>query len=93
MAYIITDTCGTCKDTGCVTVCPCDCIAPLPDADGFADEPQLYIDPDACIDCGLCATECPVEAIYTEEDLTPDLAQFVQINLDYFANPGPDGGS
>lgn len=46
---------------------------------------MLYIDPDACIDCGACMEECPVDAIYYEEDLPPELTRFKDINAAYFA--------
>ena len=84
MAYVITDACADCKDTACVAVCPCDCIHPRPDEDGFLDAKQLYIDPDQCIDCGLCADECPPHAIFQDTDLPEDKQHFVQINLAYF---------
>jgi ferredoxin len=41
---------------------------------------MLVIDPDECIDCGVCVPECPAEAIFPEE---PDLAKWVEINRDY----------
>jgi len=85
MAYVITDACKGCKDTACVTVCPAECIHPLPDDPAFAETEQLYIDPEMCIDCGLCASECPVNAIHQEDDLPNELRKFIQINVDYFA--------
>ena len=80
MAYYITETCIDVKDTSCVEVCPVDCIHPI-DGDG---EPMLYIDPDECIDCGACEPECPVEAIFAEEDMPDDQDRFVEINTKYF---------
>ena len=80
MAYYITETCIDVKDTSCVEVCPVDCIHPI-DGDG---EPMLYIDPDECIDCGACEPECPVEAIFAEEDMPEDQDRFVEINTKYF---------
>jgi len=80
MTYIICEPCvGTC-DTACVEVCPVDCIHP---GDG-EDEPMLYIDPDECIDCGACEPECPVEAIFAEDEMPEDQSQFVEINTKYF---------
>jgi ferredoxin--NADP+ reductase len=45
---------------------------------------MLYIDPDTCIDCGLCVDECPVQAIFPEEDLPEEWHKYIQINTDYF---------
>ena len=80
MAYIITETCIDVKDKACAEVCPVDCIHPI-DGEG---EPMLYIDPDECIDCGACEPECPVEAIFAEEDMPEDQDRFVEINTKYF---------
>lgn len=80
MAYYITETCIDVKDKACVEVCPVDCIHPI-DGEG---EPMLYIDPDECIDCGACEPECPVEAIFAEEDVPEDQDRFVEINTKYF---------
>ena len=80
MAYYITETCIDVKDKACVEVCPVDCIHPI-DGEG---EPMLYIDPDECIDCGACEPECPVEAIFAEEDMPENQGRFVEINTKYF---------
>ena len=80
MAYYITETCIDVKDKACVEVCPVDCIHPI-DGEG---EPMLYIEPDECIDCGACEPECPVEAIFAEEDMPEDQDRFVEINTKYF---------
>ena len=50
MAYVIIDTCT--KDNNCVEACPVDCIHPTEDEEGYEDVPQLYIDPDECIETG-----------------------------------------
>ena len=42
----------------CVEVCPVDCF--------YEGENMLVINPDECIDCGVCEPECPVEAIITD---------------------------
>ncbi|MUL74536.1 FAD-dependent oxidoreductase [Mycolicibacterium sp. CBMA 226] len=81
MAHVITQNC--CKDASCVAVCPVDCIRP--DPTDASNAPMLYIDPDACIDCGACMEECPVDAIYPEHDLPPDQRAFRGLNADYFA--------
>lgn len=80
MTYVIAQPCIDVKDKACVDVCPVDCIHPV---DG-EDVNQLFIDPDECIDCGACEPECPVEAIFTEEDLPEEWAHFTKINADYF---------
>ena len=80
MTYVIAEPCLDVKDKSCVEVCPVDCIHPT-DGEG---EPILYIDPDECIDCGACEPECPVEAIFAEEDLPEEWMQFTEINAKYF---------
>ena len=30
---------------------------------------MLYIHPDECIDCGICVSVCPVQAIYEDVDV------------------------
>lgn len=61
-----------------------DCIRPTGGAGEFTGTEMLYIDPATCIDCGACAEECPVDAIYYEEDLPPKLERFLDINARYF---------
>lgn len=61
MPYVVTGNCRRCRFTDCVSVCPVDCF--------HGDDEMLYIDPDACIDCGACVSECPVEAIIDVNDL------------------------
>ncbi|RMF18928.1 MAG: ferredoxin family protein [Candidatus Dadabacteria bacterium] len=84
MPYVIGKNCIGTKDTACVEVCPVDCIHPKPDEDGFEDTDQLYIDPDVCIDCGVCEPECPVEAIYSEDAVPDDEQDFIEKNADYY---------
>ena len=55
MTYLVTDNCVMCKHTDCVEVCPVDCF--------YEGENFLAINPDECIDCGVCEPECPVDAI------------------------------
>jgi ferredoxin len=71
MAYIITRLCIDCVDTGCVAVCPVDCIYEYTGSDRETWPNQLYIHPDECIDCGACEPECPWQAIF-EEVATPE---------------------
>ncbi len=84
MTYVICEPCIEVKDSACVDVCPVDCIYPRPEADEFEDVDQLYIDPEECIDCDVCVPECPVEAIFMEEDVPEEWEHFTQINADYF---------
>jgi ferredoxin len=70
VAYVITRLCRDCKDMGCVSVCPKDCILEHRPASGASDLPnQLFIDPDECIDCNACVAECPWEAIFPDAEV------------------------
>lgn len=74
MTFVITESCIRCKYTDCVEVCPVDC---------FYEGPNfLVINPDECIDCALCEPECPVEAIYSEDDLPIDKQHFLTLNAE-----------
>lgn len=64
MTYIITSLCL--RDSGCVDVCPVECIVPGKPVEAW---PWFYIDPDTCIDCGACVPECPYEAIFPEDEV------------------------
>ena len=66
MAYVIAEPCIDQMDQACVEVCPVDCITTSP-----ADR-KLFIDPQACIDCGSCETACPNAAIFRE--IVPQVA-------------------
>ena len=68
MTYVITEACIGVKDRACVDVCPVDCI--------YESEDQLYIHPDECIDCGACEPECPVSAIFPEEDVPDNMQSY-----------------
>jgi ferredoxin len=72
MSFVVTESCIRCKFTDCVAVCPVEC---------FHEGPNfLVIDPEACIDCGVCVPECPVEAIVDEKDLSPDQVEYPALN-------------
>lgn len=88
MPHIIAEPCVGTKDTACVEVCPVDCIHPGPGEGQAEESEQLFIDPDTCIDCGLCVDECPVQAIFSEEDLPDEWIKYVQINADWYKNHG-----
>ena len=74
MAYVVTETCIKCKYTDCVDVCPVDCFRAGPN--------MLVIDPAECIDCTLCVPECPVEAIYAEDDVPDAQQEFIALNAE-----------
>ncbi|MEG8098766.1 ferredoxin FdxA [Candidatus Liberibacter brunswickensis] len=73
MTYVVTENCILCKHTDCVEVCPVDCF--------YEGENFLVINPDECIDCGVCEPECPVDAI--KSDTEPGLEMWLKINSDY----------
>lgn len=73
MTFVVTDVCIKCKYTDCVEVCPVDCF--------YEGENMLVIDPDECIDCGVCEPECPVEAILPDTDEAAD--KWLEVNRKY----------
>lgn len=74
MTHVVSENCIRCKYTDCVEVCPVDC---------FKEGPNfLVIDPEECIDCAVCVPECPVNAIYAEEDLPADQHAFIELNAE-----------
>jgi NAD-dependent dihydropyrimidine dehydrogenase PreA subunit len=84
MAYIICQPCINTKDTACVAVCPVDCIHPTKDEAAYATVEQLYINPDDCIDCGACVPECPVDAIFSGDEVPDQWKEFTAKNAAYF---------
>ena len=64
--------CMHCSDAPCAAVCPVDCFYEGPN--------MLVINPEECIDCALCESECPVDAIKSEDDLTEKEKLFLAIN-------------
>ena len=80
MAFVVTENCINCKYTTCVEVCPVDC---------FHEGPNfLVIDPDECIDCGLCESECAANAIFALDDVPANQQAFIDINA-IFAKKWP----
>ncbi len=80
MAWVITKLCRDCVDQSCVEVCPVDCIYTYngSDADSFPN--QLYIDPEECINCGVCEPECPWEAIFEDEQVPEVFRDDITLN-------------
>ncbi|UWI83394.1 ferredoxin family protein [Wolbachia endosymbiont of Howardula sp.] len=82
MTHFVTDKCIKCKYTDCVEVCPVDCF--------YEGKNMLVINPDECIDCGVCIPECPLDAIVTDDavidilTLDPQTLNPVQNNLKLF---------
>jgi ferredoxin len=72
--YVVTEPCANCKYTDCVVVCPTECF--------YGDETMLYIDPDDCIDCGGCVSECPVSAIFRDVDVPSPWESYIRLNAD-----------
>ncbi|AQS86463.1 MAG: ferredoxin FdxA [Acetobacter aceti] len=75
MTYVVTENCIRCKFMDCVEVCPVDCF--------YAGENFLVINPDECIDCGVCEPECPAEAIFPDSD--DRATAWAEINTKYSA--------
>ncbi|GAB4122556.1 MAG: ferredoxin family protein [Rhodothalassiaceae bacterium] len=73
MTYVVTEACIKCKYTDCVEVCPVDCF--------YEGENMLVINPNECIDCGVCEPECPAEAILP--DTEDGLEKWLEINAEY----------
>ncbi len=81
MAHVVTKACENCKYTDCVSVCP---------VEAFREgETMVYIDPDECIDCEACVSECPVDAIFYEDDVPGDMQECKQVNADMAAKCPP----
>jgi ferredoxin len=73
-----------------VEVCPVDCFYNIKkkqynDKFGVGMAPDgepgmLMINPDECINCGACETECPVEAIYEDSSVPEEYKEFIAVN-------------
>jgi ferredoxin len=61
-----------CKYSDCVEVCPVDCF--------YEGENMLVINPDECIDCGVCEPECPIGAIEPESE---ENVKWLEVNREY----------
>jgi ferredoxin len=72
MAYVVTEPCINCKYTNCASVCP---------VDAFREGPNfLVISPDDCIDCDACVAECPVEAIFPDDEVPEKWEHYIEWN-------------
>ncbi len=80
MAHIVTERCVDCRYTDCCAVCPVDCFYEI------ESPAMLVIDPDTCIDCALCVPECPVQAIWPEDELPDVYSEWVDKNADLFGD-------
>jgi len=74
MTHVVAQSCFDCKYTDCVVVCPVECF--------YEGEQMLYIHPDECIDCEACVPECPVEAIFHEDNLPEERKEFTALNAE-----------
>ncbi|MGV1768127.1 indolepyruvate ferredoxin oxidoreductase subunit alpha [Rhizobium rhizogenes] len=74
MTHVVTENCAGCRFTDCVEVCPVSCF--------HGDENRIFIDPEACIDCGACLPLCPVNAICEDFDLEGDRSIWLHENAE-----------
>lgn len=75
MTFTVCEPCIKCKYTDCVSVCPVACFK--------EGANMLVIDPEECIDCGVCVDECPVTAIFPEEEVPEKWASYTELNAKY----------
>ncbi len=74
MTHVVAEPCFDCKYTDCVVVCPVDCF--------YQNDQLLFIHPDECIDCEACVPECPVEAIFHEDNLPEEWKEYTALNAE-----------
>ncbi|HEY1971692.1 MAG TPA: ferredoxin [Pseudonocardia sp.] len=85
MTYVVAEPCVDVLDKACIDECPVDCI--------YEGARMMYINPDECVDCGACEPVCPTEAIYYEDDVPEQWANFVPAGREFFTNLGSPGGA
>ena len=81
MAFVVTEPCFGCKYTDCVVVCPADCF--------YEGDQMLFIHPGECMDCCACQPECPVEAIFHEDEVPEPWKAFIDLNREMSARCPP----
>jgi len=74
MTHVVAEPCFACKYTDCVVVCPVECF--------YEGDKMVYIHPDECIDCEACVPECPVDAIFHEDNLPAEWKDFKELNAE-----------
>ncbi len=80
MTFVIANACIDVMDQSCIEVCPVDCIY-IEDGDRMC-----YIEPNECIDCGVCESACPVGAIFDEPAVPKEAEAFTAINALWFTD-------
>lgn len=80
MAHVVVGRCVDCVYTDCCAVCPVDCFYEI------QNPRMLVIDPDTCIDCQLCVPECPIHAVYEEEEVPEPYKEWIDKNRELFAD-------
>ncbi len=81
MSHVVTSACFGCKYTDCVVVCP---------VEAFREgEQMVYIDPEVCTSCDACRSECPVEAIFDEDEVPESERDFIFLNAQMAAKCPP----
>lgn len=78
MAYVIAQPCVGVKDRACIEVCPMDCIG------GDEASPQMFINPNECICCAACESECPVGAVFDESEVPEKWRHAIELNAAFF---------
>ena len=74
MPHVVTEPCFRCKYTDCVVVCPVECFR--------EGETFVFINPEECIDCEACVPECPVEAIFRDENVPEEWTAYIALNAE-----------
>jgi NAD-dependent dihydropyrimidine dehydrogenase PreA subunit len=84
MTYVITELCIGVKDKACVDECPVDCI--------YEGEQMLCIRPTSASTAAPASRCAPVEAIFCEDDVPGQWAQFTTENVRFSGQLGSPGG-
>ena len=74
MTHVVTEPCRGCKYTDCVVACPTECF--------YEGDDMLFINPDDCIDCEACVPECPVSAIFRDDNVPEQWVSYIALNAD-----------